>query len=125
MQTHELQEGQYPLVLVNAVQYQCSLGVAPQAHRTEIFQQCWDSFGRDDYLTRITNLYQPGDIVINSCTGDGLRKVVQKALTEAITQAEQATSTAKPMSDSRTAAIIKLVHPCNWERIAARDGRFE
>jgi hypothetical protein len=60
------------LVLVNAVQYQCSLGNSLQTKvnkilRDEVFQECWVN-GEADFKTRLSKCYLPGSIVINCCT---------------------------------------------------------
>lgn len=74
-----------PLVLMNAVQFQCSLGgyrgecVPTKHHRYDVFRLMWDNETiRGDFrarLTQYTGLHQPfstayraGFIVINACT---------------------------------------------------------
>jgi hypothetical protein len=104
MHKHKLDDGKYALVLVNAIQYQCSLGVDTQVHRTKVFKDCWEKFGRASYVHRIEDIYEDGDTVINSCTSDeDLRELVQEALEEALPD---------------DATILKLNHPCSWQGIA-------
>jgi hypothetical protein len=116
MHTHKLDDGKYALVLVNAIQYQCSLGVDTKVHRTKVFKDCWKKFGRALYVHRMKDIYEDGDTTINSCTSDeGLRDLVQEALEEALPD---------------DATILKLNHPCTWQGIAdmrdkGRSRKFE
>ncbi|MFY2564349.1 hypothetical protein ACN469_42570 [Corallococcus terminator] len=73
-------------------------------HRTKVFKDCWEKFGRALYVHRIKGIYEDGDITINSCTSDeGLRGLVQEALEDALPD---------------DATILKLNHPCTWQGIA-------
>lgn len=47
--------GRYRLVLMNAVQYQCSLGASPTSlFRDHVFRQVWERFGKQDFVGRLT-----------------------------------------------------------------------
>lgn len=47
--------GRYRLVLMNAVKYQCSLGVSPTSlFRDLVFRQVWERFGKEDFVGRLT-----------------------------------------------------------------------
>ncbi len=104
------------LVLVNAVQYQCSLGKSLQTKegkliRDEVFQECWEAGkGQRNFKDRLAKYYLPGSIVINCCTQsvnkrNGGRK---KQVTNAIEEVVQETGV------STDAAVFELSHPSNW-----------
>lgn len=58
----------FGLILINAVQYQCSLGFPTKKFRDVVFLDVWESGGRRDFSERLHGLYQPGDKVVNCCT---------------------------------------------------------
>ncbi|GLR81506.1 hypothetical protein HUE56_24120 (plasmid) [Azospirillum oryzae] len=63
-----------PLFLVNAVQYQCSLNrkltEAIAVERDKVFKAVWERGGCCNFVERLSSYYQPGDIVVNACTGN-------------------------------------------------------
>jgi hypothetical protein len=70
-------EDQIPILLsfslINAIQYQCSLGVATKHYRDEVFTKLWgNKLLRNNFNQRIKN-FQP-DIIINSCTQGDLKE---------------------------------------------------
>jgi len=58
----------YGLILLNAIQHQCSLGDAPGEHRDDLFKAGWADFGEGDFDCRLSKVLLDGDIVVNSCT---------------------------------------------------------
>lgn len=67
-----LERGQYKLLLVEAVSYQCSNGLpidqSEQPKKKDLlFEKIWNSGGRQSFEARI-RLYRP-TIIVNSCTG--------------------------------------------------------
>jgi hypothetical protein len=84
----EITEGLYKLLIVNAVQYQCSLGNlendASKRKRNKIFEDFFEKTAKEDFKRRL-KLYNP-KIIINCCTGghygevDGLQKRVQEVI---------------------------------------------
>ncbi len=68
-----IEEGQVFLVLlVNSVQYQCSLGEKTSLYRDRAFVGNWLRGGRKDFLERIRSY--DGDIYINSCTKGSINR---------------------------------------------------
>ncbi len=68
-----IEEGQVFLVLlVNSVQYQCSLGEKTSLYRDRNFVGNWLKGGREDFLERVRS-YE-GDIYINSCTKGSINR---------------------------------------------------
>lgn len=63
-----------PIYLVNAVQYQCSLArkltKKVTKERDTVFTATWQRGGMDDFITRLSSYYRPGDMVVNACTGN-------------------------------------------------------
>lgn len=81
-------KGDLGLLLVNAVQFQCSLGRPTSEVRDAVFYETWASGGRADFESRLGTLYRDGDCVANCCTrgnsrnaADHLRTQVHRALT--------------------------------------------
>lgn len=76
------------LILVNAIQYQCSLGVATKKHRNKVFRRFWKEGGRKDFERRMQQVYHPGDMLLNCCTGshpkNGLRQLVTTAIHDSL-----------------------------------------
>jgi hypothetical protein len=62
------QYADYGLVLMNAIQYQCSLGLDPKCVRDKIFVECWKKGGAKDFERRLRETYKPGDVLLNCCT---------------------------------------------------------
>ena len=100
------------LVLINAVQYQCSLGEKPTKYRDEVFVAAWREFGRSDFVARVAALFRTDYLVVCACTrgelGAGqkpLRQLVYEALVEALPP---------------QARVLRRTHPSNWYSEARR-----
>lgn len=100
-----LGEGIYPLVLINAIQYQCSLGYATECFRDKVFAEVWNQGGKCDFQSRIKAIFREGDVIINACTAGKKtpqnRVLVENALTEL---------------DLVQLIMAKVEHPANWAR---------
>lgn len=77
----------YGLILVNAIQHQCSLGTKTIVYRDRIFRAVWANGGESEFRNRIVSLYRPGDVLVNCCTKGNdfelfgpLRNLVETAL---------------------------------------------
>lgn len=93
--TSEIENGKYKLVLLNSVQYQCSLGVSLKNNKKKnmVFAKCLENDTFSDDLFNRLRLFKP-DIVINACTGgeDGklegnkllVENIIEKACPKAI-----------------------------------------
>ncbi|WP_382321335.1 hypothetical protein ACFJI0_17025 [Hydrogenophaga sp. UC242_53] len=101
---HEADDKDYSVILVNAVQYQCSLGCAPKAHRDEIFMAVWQDYGEIDFKERLTAIHRKGDIVLCCCTAGKtkppLRELVLDAINDALNEAK----------------VLRRRHPASWAR---------
>ncbi len=102
-----------PLILINAIQYMCSLGQSPSLYRDEVFTAVWHEFGRSDFIARLKATYRDGDLVVCACTKgardtsrNSLRKLVYTAIVEAIPQ---------------KALILRRTHPSSWYSKKNRD----
>lgn len=82
----------YGLVLINAVQYQCSRATKPldETLRDANFTKIWSQGGREDFNRRLSAVHRADDVVVNSCTkgdskvkSDELRELVQSAIISA------------------------------------------
>ena len=58
----------YGLIIMNAIQYQCSLGVSTDLYRDRIFRAAWNHGGRESLGARVEQLFRHGDILVNCCT---------------------------------------------------------
>lgn len=58
----------YGLIVMNAIQYQCSLGVNTDLYRDRVFRSAWETGGRESLGDRVEQLYRYGDIIMNCCT---------------------------------------------------------
>lgn len=94
-----------PLILINAVQYQCSLKEKTTRHRDAVFEKCWDDFGRDDFIQRLRTIYRPGDTLVCSCT-KGYFKDPTRHLRQRVWEAIQ--------SMNLTVKTLPRSHPCSW-----------
>ena len=75
------------LMLMNAIQWQCSLGERPlkKRQRDAIFSEFWKTGGAADFGARLKDYVRPGDIVFNCCTkgstaGKPLQELVQEVI---------------------------------------------
>ena len=59
---------EFGLVLINAIQHQCSLGVSTAIYRDKIFRAAWAQGGQESFVTRLQSVVRTGDIVMNCCT---------------------------------------------------------
>lgn len=89
-----LKNGYYRLKLINAIQYQCSLGVKTSNYRDTIFKKCWhyDVF-KNNFIYRLKEA--KASLIINCCTGQsdgeikGLQKEVQDEIDEMCNNAKK------------------------------------
>ena len=64
-----LSNGTYDLYLINAIQFQCSLGLPTEYFRDLIFTGLWFNGGEENFKNRLEKIkLNNNDIVINSCT---------------------------------------------------------
>lgn len=96
----------FGLVLLNAVQFQCSLGKRTSVYRDAVFRDVWKEGGRADFESRLETLYRAGDYVANCCTlgnskkvADHLRIIVHEALISRL-------------PDDTT--VLRRNHPSSW-----------
>jgi hypothetical protein len=100
-----------PLILMNAVQYQCSLGQPTKEYRDEVFTATWQGGGKEDFISRLTKIYRDGDTIICACTRGymsdrkrHLRQLVYTAIQEAYPNA----------------TVLLRTHPAAWHWPANR-----
>ncbi|WP_148273335.1 hypothetical protein [Stigmatella aurantiaca] len=111
-----------PLILANAIQYQCSLagsekpGIAPKFHRDGVFERMWNHtsnaarihFG--SRLKKYVGTHPPfspshleGYVVINACTKGKLKRELRCMV-------EDEVRVALPCKSH-----VTVEHPCNWK----------
>lgn len=98
----------FGLVLINAVQYQCSRGKSPldEKVRDQNFVQIWNRGGRDAFEQRLSNICRPRDVIINACT-----KGKSGKLGELRGLVQEAIDSKKLLSRSHT---LRSTHPASW-----------
>ncbi|HCE2154852.1 hypothetical protein [Vibrio parahaemolyticus] len=72
--------GLYEVVIMNAVQYQTSLGLDPKEYRTVIFQLSWLAFARNDFIERLRSHligFEKQNVIFNACTKGNVLKIKQ------------------------------------------------
>ncbi len=99
------------LILVNAIQYQCSLGAYTSVYRDRIFRAVWSNGGKENFQNRIVSIFQPGDLIVNCCTKGNdfelygpLRNLVEIALKASIPNIES----------------LRRTHPSSWFQVLQR-----
>lgn len=77
---------EFGLILMNAIQFQCSLGAPTDCFRDDIFRAVWvdDDLGRSNFQKRLRDVFISGDVIVNCCTKGKkkpyLRDLVQEAI---------------------------------------------
>jgi hypothetical protein len=97
---------QHGLIIVNAIQYQCSLGYSTKKYRNKVFISCWESGGQENFVKRLNNVVRDGDTIVNCCTLGGdktvsLRNKVQDAISYN--------------------GVLKRTHPSSWYSVNNRN----
>lgn len=98
----DIQSGTYRVLLINAIQYQCSLGEKTKKYRDEIFDKMWENGDvRTDFANRLT--IHPLRVIINCCTASAanFRKKIQKVISNSINCCDT--------------ALFHAYHPCQWQ----------
>ena len=98
---NHLKDGYYELILMNTIQYQCSLGFDTKDCRDKIFIKCWNDFGKSDLENRLKSLFNSGDIVINACTAGKTKPKLREIVENKIIKINGGST-------------IKVEHSSNW-----------
>ncbi|MGF1756663.1 hypothetical protein L4D76_01685 [Photobacterium sagamiensis] len=116
-----LEEGTtFDVVLMNAVQFQTSLGVSPPSvYRDDVFRPLWRRGGNEDFRTRLADNLEQGDIIINACTSGKKPRDNQIKLRESVEIVVQ--SVASKCGNS----TYRVEHPINWGRIVNTANKYE
>lgn len=100
---------EYGLIVINAIQYQCSLGLPTRCFRDVVFESVWNYFGEIEFLERLKSIYKNGDVILNCCTKGNskngpLRLKVQQAI--------------KKLPPPYV--LLRRTHPSSWHSIRNR-----
>lgn len=104
----------FDLILLNAVQYQCSLGISTDCVRDDVFLEIWNNQGgKENFRLRLNQVARAGDVIVNCCTvGNAkLRYLVQAEINDM-----RPTLEAKGVSSFK-----KRTHPSSWGRSGKRE----
>jgi len=101
----------FGLILINAIQHQCSLGTDTSQHRDVIFRAVWTEGGRENFCSRLLSVVRPGDIVMNCCTkgndfetNEPLRSLVEASIRDMLP----------------STASVRRMHPASWRNASFR-----
>jgi len=101
----------FGLILINAIQHQCSLGTDTSLYRDLIFRAVWAGGGREDFCSRLQSVVRPGDILMNCCTkgndfetNDPLRSLVEASIRDTLP----------------SVTSIRRMHPASWRNESFR-----
>ncbi|MBK7051386.1 MAG: hypothetical protein IPH54_11660 [Rhodoferax sp.] len=101
----------FGLILINAIQHQCSLGADTSLHRDVIFRAVWAAGGRENFCTRLLSVVRTDDILINCCTkgndfetNDPLRSLVEASIRDTLP----------------STASVRRMHPASWRNASFR-----
>lgn len=91
----------YGLILINAVQNQCSLGSSTGCYRDDVFATAWQNGAKENFIHRLNATFQIGDVIVNCCTkgsmkNNELRRLVQQSI------------------PSDKGEIFRRTHPSSW-----------
>lgn len=70
---YNIENGTYHVILSNAIQYQCSLGVDTEVFRDRVWLKLWFSRNLKGEFSRRLQIYEP-NIIINLCTQGAHKK---------------------------------------------------
>ncbi len=101
----------FGLILINAIQHQCSLGTDTSLHRDVIFRAVWAEGGRENFCSRLLSVVLPGDIVMNCCTkgNDFEANYPLRSLVEA------------SIRDTLPSTVnVRRMHPASWRNQSFR-----
>lgn len=97
----------YGVILVNAVQHQCSFGLTPaNLVASDVFTKIWKHSGMMEFRTRLKSYLSrfPDAKVINACTRGPIRKADQlRVMVEAAV-----------LSEIPEGSFVRLCHPSSW-----------
>lgn len=102
----------YRLILINAVQYQCSLGLGSRANlsqKDDVFDSCWEHkfIGRSDFLNRLNpfiSIESDKSIIINCCTKSSNKSKAERK--------QKVSEAIREVVGSKT--FYELSHPSAW-----------
>lgn len=101
----------FGLVLINAIQHQCSLGISTSEHRDKVFRSVWAQGGQENFEARLRSVLRPRDVVMNCCTkgNDAELNTPLRSLVEA--------SMRLHFPEVQT---IRRMHPASWRTKSSR-----
>lgn len=94
-----LYDDRYSLILINPIQFQCSMGKSKPVLRDNTFIELWNNGGENDFCQRLHSYCRESDVVVNCCTkGErNLRTLVRDAIDQTC----------------RLPTSVRLVHRCH------------
>ena len=128
-QLKELQSNdEYLIILMNSIQYPCSLFEPTERHRSQVFEDCWNKkyvseeediyLYREDFKKRLKS-YNPS-IVINACTGNTIERnkklsgyLGERKNLNVLVQKEIDDLIEKKIIESK---LYQIHHPCRWNK---------
>jgi len=102
----------YGLILMNAVQNQCSLGSSTGCYRDDVFVTAWKNGAKENFIHRLNTTFQIGDVIVNCCTkgnmkNNELRRLVQQSI------------------PSDKGEVFRRTHPSSWHSEKNRSSQWK
>ena len=114
----------YHLILMNAIPFQCSLGVNPKIFRDKVFVKTWKDFGESFFQTRLTNLIkllkekENDVVVVNACTqgSNNLKEFLCCKVCKIIIEILCNRGCGPTAGKKQSIGYYHIHHPASWER---------
>ncbi|MGO2234522.1 MAG: hypothetical protein ACTH5B_10650 [Marinomonas sp.] len=100
------------LILMNAVQHQCSLGSPTKFYRDDVFCAAWEDGAKENFISRFNSTFKKHDVIVNCCTkgnmkGHELRRLVQQSI---------------PKDKDK---VLRRTHPSSWYSEKNRNSQWK
>lgn len=90
----------YGLILMNAIQNQCSLGYPTNCYRDDIFIAAWKNGAKEDFIRRLNEAFRPDDVIINFCTKGNNKEELRRLVHRSIPSIKR--------------KVLRRTHPSSW-----------
>lgn len=92
----------FGIILINAVQFQCSLGLKTDLFRDQIFCSVWNDFGKGNFQKRLKSIISKEDIIVNCCTKGACNPSLRELVDDSIVELKLSN------------IILRRSHPSSW-----------
>jgi len=124
------EKGVYGIYIINAIQYQISLGIETKEYRSVLFQVLWYEFAKDEFKHRINEIIANNKdcVFINSCTKGNSLKVgnarkllnylnLKKTIDTNSKKIDLSSLVSKALNECGIHNTCNTTHPIQWNNI--------